>query len=476
MTRPRTSVAPLATLASRASVDGVATLASRASVGAVATLATLAAAALLVTIVPSCTGDVVVAPVDAAVTPGSSGSVEASTSSCSPTERTCVGAEMRGCSPDGSGFLATPLEVCASQALCEAGVSGGRCAPPACAAGEITCKGNDRMACREDRTGTTLLGACAGATPVCSAGTCVPCIEGAVDCLGAIPRTCIGATWQAGAACTGEIDDTCYAGTCLDVRIPRWEMPNGATSTIRPTKYTILSANLVRDDVTKLEWQRGYSAAPIPTASGQRRSYCLDLELDGRRGFHIPSAVELMTLMDYTQVGSKIDGTIFAPLPVGTDPPGFLGGENTGASPRVVYETGLIETETITGSSFHVRCVRATEPPPLAPRYVVVGDEVTDTWTKLVWRKTDASLRTQPSALTTCVAPQRLPSAKELYSIVDPSQPSAAYYDHTIWNPARDAIWTSTDKPGDTAKLVVNFASPFGQLQTFFDANVRCVK
>ena len=53
---------------------------------------------------------------------------------------------------------------------------------------------------------------CTGTTPLCLAGKCAACADGAKDCSSNVPRSCVSGAWQNGTACTGGA--TCSAGAC----------------------------------------------------------------------------------------------------------------------------------------------------------------------------------------------------------------------------------------------------------------------
>jgi hypothetical protein len=259
-------------------------------------------------------------------------------------------------------------------------------------------------------------------------------------------------------------------------------MPETSTSSVRPIKYTIVSQNIVRDEVTKLEWQRGVSAAPITVSSGARGAHCRTLEIDGQRGWRLPSTVELLTLLDYAKPVPRIDTTIFVGTPTGIANAGLVGGENSATSGRVNFDSGLIEPESITGYEYYVKCVRSSVAPPAGQRFVLngAGDEVTDTYTTLVWQKafSSAAYLTQAQSLGRCVQPWRLPTAKELYTILDPTQPSNVYIDTTIFPGSADYVWSSTDSLVTAGKrIAIDFSTQYGRFRDdVIDGKVRCVK
>jgi len=73
--------------------------------------------------------------------------------SCGAAERTCVGAELRECDEERTGFTKT-IAVCTTAALCEKGRSAGACAPAACNPGQSECRGRDRYTCADDLGGS----------------------------------------------------------------------------------------------------------------------------------------------------------------------------------------------------------------------------------------------------------------------------------------------------------------------------------
>ncbi len=389
---------------------------------------------------------------------------------------------MRGCAPDGSGFLPAPLDTCATEGLCKAGLAGGKCAAPACSEGETKCDGADRFACLADRTGfaTTKTDTCSGATPVCADGKCVVCETGTQRCSGKTPEACVAEAWQAKTACSGDVTSTCAGGDCLDARIARWPMPNEAGGAIRPAKYTVLSANLVRDEVTGLEWQRGVSNDDVAVAAGAYRAHCETLVVDGTGGFHTPTPVELLSLVDYGRASPFIDTTVFLDTPAD----GLVASWTGAQWPRIDYATGLNPLESITGFAYRVRCVRAPKALPTGPRFTVANGEVTDNYTKLVWKQANLSTfvgYTQATSGCTALGGGfRLPTVKELYTLIDPSAASAPYVDATTF-PSTDAglYWSQTAAPNNQA-LCVDFSVKHGSIQGQGKSGVgnaaRCVR
>ncbi len=398
---------------------------------------------------------------------------------CTPGALTCVGAEIHSCNPQGTGVLPAAVETCASAALCAAGVSSGKCAAPACGPQDFSCSGNDRVACKADRTGfeTTKTETCSGATPVCDAGKCVACKTGAFACAGKVPQQCVANAWQLGSACGGQAASSCVGGDCLDTRIARWRMPNDPSSTVNPAKFSSPSAGIVHDDVTGLDWQ---AAVSPPTLAVGMAGYCETLNVDGVGGWHLPSMVELLSIVDYSRA-TNTSGSIF--------PSAFPGNHSgvaaatIGASDRLELDAaqqlvGTTASENVTGNSYVLRCARSSQRLPTGPRYTeAVTGEVTDNYTKLVWQKTNAAtLSNYSGAPGKCPTPWRLPTIKELFTLLDPTASAAPYVDQGMFPSTKDLYWSQTTQANGN-KFVVDFFS--GKIAGNSLTNavaVRCVK
>ncbi len=65
----------------------------------------------------------------------------------------------------------------------------------------------------------------------------------------------------------------------------------------------------VIDRVTGLMWQR---TASDELSTEEAASYCAELELDGYCDFRVPTRIELVSLVDFTEDDPAIDATVFA--------------------------------------------------------------------------------------------------------------------------------------------------------------------
>jgi hypothetical protein len=77
--------------------------------------------------------------------------------------------------------------------------------------------------------------------------------------------------------------------------------------------YSLPTAGTVRDEVSKLLWQR---TVPTPTYNwADAKRYCAGLTLDGISGWRLPTVIELVSLLDYTRSGPAIYAVPFPSTP-----------------------------------------------------------------------------------------------------------------------------------------------------------------
>lgn len=235
-----------------------------------------------------------------------------------------------------------------------------------------------------------------------------------------------------------------------------WPMPDFSTgSRVAPSYDTNSIPGVVRDLVTGLSWQRqtptsydgctGKKAQPADTCTWQEaHTYCSRLKLAGL-SWRLPTKVELDSLLDFRPEVRTLDPDIFFVTDYESlywsSSPVF---ENPTRAWATWFGAGMSATPT-TDMPQAVRCVRSAEEPLAAVpgRYVLRDGQVSGTRTGVSWdlRSVCEDQLSHAAAADFCAGlPEhlRLPTQKELLTLVDP----------TRGKPTVDPIFTGTPQSG----------------------------
>ena len=224
--------------------------------------------------------------------------------------------------------------------------------------------------------------------------------------------------------------------------------------TINPMSYTDLGNGTVRDNVTGLEWQQ--ATAPGITDGKytwqQAIDYCNNLSLGGKDDWRLPTAKELATLSDSSilQYGPTINTAFFPNTEQSYYWSSTTRALNNLEAYNVNFWYGGVSNVGKT-ADYYVRAVRGV---PIPDNNFIDNQDgtITDNSTGLMWQKATApGTYTWEQALTYCetltlggYSDWRLPTWKELHSIVDYTRGNPAidttYFPNTEWS----YYWSST--------------------------------
>jgi hypothetical protein len=247
-----------------------------------------------------------------------------------------------------------------------------------------------------------------------------------------------------------------------------------------PHYYTDLGSGIVRDNVTRLEWQK--DTAPGTYTWQQAEDYCNNLVLGGHSDWRLPTVKELSILVDSSVVrpGPVIDPTFSNTVS------SFYWSSTTKANlPDNAWNVSFITGGVAYISKsmgYYVRAVRGEQ---LPNNFKDNGDgTITDSSTGLMWQMDGSTTRQWKEALSYCenltladYNDWRLPNRNELQSIVD----------YTRYNPTIDPIfantessryWSSTtDASYPDATQFVHFSNgDIGYIDKLFGYYVRAVR
>lgn len=248
---------------------------------------------------------------------------------------------------------------------------------------------------------------------------------------------------------------------------------------VDPGEFVVSADGLTATDaVSGLIWQRDGSGTRTgcigvgnTCAWADAQAYCASLVLGGLSGWRLPGYRELSTIVDFTRVDPSIDPTAFPNtpkewfwtfgpykgMPLPSPPYAWhvnFGMGNATAEPE--YD------------SDRLRCVHEALHCYPAIRFVSLdGGMVSDAITQLVWQQpTNGWTMPWADAKTSCSSVGfRLPTVKELISLVDPTLSSGPTINQSAFPGTMPAgYWTSTPYAGDSgnAWMVYFYAGSFG--------------
>ena len=288
-----------------------------------------------------------------------------------------------------------------------------------------------------------------------------------------------GGIQDAGIADAGGSSSSSSGGRGTAPHWANWPVPPDA-----PTAYQ-LNANTALDMVTGLTWQRASPAGPY--FWDQAGAYCETLELDGVTTWRLPSYIELISIIDFSVMngGAWLREGVFGPVQSGaffwssTIADGIIfeaGGSGELAARAVGFDGAMGEFVAplanptgfrCTGFSpclpVTVRCVSGEPAPPMGERFELDAGVglVHDRATGLSWHRVSGQALDQAAADQYCAPPWRMPTAKELATIIDgaasrPALDTRVFPD--IINPAYPFFYTSTPLSASSNGIyVVNF-------------------
>jgi Protein of unknown function (DUF1566) len=263
-----------------------------------------------------------------------------------------------------------------------------------------------------------------------------------------------------------------------------WPMPNSPGSgQPHPASYTDLGNGTVRDNVTCLSWQR--APAPGSYTFTQAQAYCAGLTLAGG-DWHLPTRIQLMSIVDTAQAGPAIDTAAFPDTPAAyfwTSSPWFVKASPLRAWIFNFYE-GMESNDGFETGTYKVRCTRSPDGTG-EPGYQISGGLVTDPATGLTWQRSFSATQMTAAAATSYCAgldldghSWRLPSVKELATLVDEDRVSPALDVSAFPGVAPDVwFWSSTvSAPSPPERWGLNYNDGFSYFRSTSDTGyARCV-
>jgi len=270
-----------------------------------------------------------------------------------------------------------------------------------------------------------------------------------------------------------------------------WPIPNSqadvAAGAPNLESYRDNGDGTATDLVTCLMWQQVVPS--MKYSSTDALGYCAGLMLAGRSDWRLPSEAELFSIVDFGQQSPSISATAFPSAPANWFWSSTLVAGTTDVwSVNFGYGYANYKVEAYTPS---VRCVRSTGVDGPAGHYTIgagaSAGTVYDTKSKLTWQQAApvtaypwANAKTYCTALDLDGGGWRMPTEKELFSLVDrsgqmapptidstafPGTPPSYFWSSTLAASSASYAWSVDFSTGQTYDFDM---SPVG--------NVRCVR
>jgi hypothetical protein len=241
-----------------------------------------------------------------------------------------------------------------------------------------------------------------------------------------------------------------------------WPLPDPTTTGEASSQSFTLTDEVATDDVTGLSWQRLLPEQTFTWREAQQ--YCDCLSLQGHEDWQLPSRMELVSIVDYTQQNPSIDAEAFPDTPFEW----FWSASPVAGKAEQYWYVAFFDGDTHPGSTdqlYRARCVRQRAGE--LPRYdVALSGIVKDASTGLTWqREASASRVTWQEAELACGALDlegrgwRLPNMKELQSLIDESRTAPAIDPAAFPSTPSEGFWAATQLAGsETAAWFVSFS------------------
>jgi hypothetical protein len=246
--------------------------------------------------------------------------------------------------------------------------------------------------------------------------------------------------------------------SCDGTRLPSGDNAN-------PGEFVVSADGLtVSDTITGLVWQRDGSGTragcsglgSLSCTWDEADAYCSSLVLGGLSGWRLPAWMELLTILDLTRdsASATVDPTAFPNTGTSSYWTSSLYGSSSFETLYISFADGT--SEDCSGVHDNVRCVRGSRCYPKARFSALDGGTVRDTLTGLVWQQQVSTTKmTWSSAQSYCSSLGsgfRLPTLKELDSLMNPTAPSGPSLDKTAFPSASAGqLWTSSPYLGSSA-------------------------
>ena len=234
-----------------------------------------------------------------------------------------------------------------------------------------------------------------------------------------------------------------------------------------------LGDGVIQDVVTGLFWEAAAHSERMGWEEAKLR--CSELELGGRSDFRLPGRIELVTILDFTQipVAASVFEDAVSDYHFSSSPASFV----QGSAYSVYFGAGETTIASASPGRAVARCVAGPVAAPPSLQFERTETAVLDHVTGLRWEPEFAVPASWDDANARCEAlGLRLPSIRELQSLVDENQHAPALDPDVFPADGPELCWSATFRGEDPWH--VDFSDGQTSAERFRDEELasRCVE
>ena len=279
-------------------------------------------------------------------------------------------------------------------------------------------------------------------------------------------------TPDAHAADAAVTPDATHAPCCTHSHFAAFPIPSTPGEGLpHEARYTV-TGSLVRDDVTGLTWQLRTDS--VRRTLDEAEAYCDALEIEGQGEFHLPTRIELITLLELER--SPTVAAALAP----TEPEYHWTSSRYAARPTsafsIYFGAGAVDLGRGDNRSALARCVARPEREAEAVGPSIDGAFAQDAATGLRWMRATLPASTYAEAEAACTREgMSMPTLRELSSTLDDARTAPAL-NIDVFTGEVGSTWTRTRTTARNERWILDTndgrSRPLSESEL---ASVRCV-
>jgi len=267
--------------------------------------------------------------------------------------------------------------------------------------------------------------------------------------------------------------DAALAPCCVESHFASFPIPSTPGEGLPyEARYTVMLER-VHDDITGLIWQLRTDG--VRRSLDEAEAYCEALVLEGQGDFHLPTRIELITLLELAR--SPTIALALAP----TEPEYHWSSSRYAARSTsafsVYFGAGAVDLARGENRSALARCVARPDGESIAQGPTVQGAFARDIATGLRWMRSSLPASPYAEAEAACLREgMSMPTLRELASTLDDARTAPAFNTEVFGEEAGAMLWTRTLTTAPGERWIIETNEGRSQARSESEtARARCV-